>query len=265
MNTNYKLFALDVDGTLLERDGTLAPSTREVLVRLSRHSRVTLATGRSVSAASPWIDTLGITTPAILYHGAVVYDTLTKRALHEEHVPRELARKAFAVARDFPVQPQIYRSLDDPLVYVMEVTPQIEAFFAREGLSGKVIENEKEVLAVDPIKMLFIGDPAELPYFEDELRRVAPELTIMRSEKKYVEVLPPRASKGNALAWLCGYLDVPLACTVAVGDQMIDLSMIERAGLGVAMAHSGPELQAHADAVISQISELEGLLNRSAE
>jgi len=167
------------------------------------------------------------------------------------------------VARDFQVQPQIYRCLDDPHVYVMKMTPQIEAFFAREGLSGKVIENEMEVLAVDPIKMLFIGDPIELPHFEDELRTVAPELTIMRSEKKYVEVLPHGASKGNALAWLCEYLDVPLERTVAVGDQMIDLSMIERAGLGVAMAHSGPELQAHADAVISQISELESLVHKS--
>ena len=260
MNTDYKLFALDVDGTLLGRDGTLATSTRHFLARLSRHSRVTLATGRSVCAATPWIETLGITTPAILYHGAVVYDPVGKRALHEEHVPGALARRVFAVARSFPVHSQIYRSLDDPLVYVLEMTRQIEAFFAREGLSGKVIENEAEVLAVDPIKMLFIGDPIELPDFEDELRRVAPELTIMRSEKKYVEVLPPGASKGNALTWLCEYLDIPLARTVAVGDQMIDLSMIERAGLGVAMAHSGPELQVRADAVISQISELEGLL-----
>lgn len=260
MNTDYELFALDVDGTLLERDGTLATSTRHFLAQLSRHSRVTLATGRSVSAASRWIDTLGITTPAILYHGAVVYDPVGKRALHEKHVPGELARRVFAAARSFPVHPQIYRSLDDPLVYVLEMTRQIEAFFKREGLSGKEIEDETEVLTVDPIKMLFIGDPIELPLFEDELRRVAPELTIMRSEKKYVEVLPPEASKGNALAWLCEYLGIPLARTVAVGDQMIDLSMIERAGLGVAMAHSRPELQVCADAVISQISELEGLL-----
>ncbi len=260
MNTDYKLFALDVDGTLLERDGTLSSSTRQFLVRLSKQSRVTLATGRSVSAASPWIDVIGITTPVILYHGAVVYDPVEKQALHEEHVPGELARRVFAAARGFPVHPQIYRSLDDPLVYVSKMTAQIEAFFAREGLSGKVIENEAEVLAVEPIKMLFIGDPTELPPFEDELRSVAPELTIMRSEKKYVEVLPPGASKGNALAWLCEYLDIPLADTVAVGDQMIDLSMIERAGLGVAMAYSGPELQVRADAVISQISELESLL-----
>jgi hydroxymethylpyrimidine pyrophosphatase-like HAD family hydrolase len=46
---------------------------------------------------------------------------------------------------------------------------------------------------------------------------------------------------------------------------MIDLSMIEKAGLGVAMAHSGSELQVRADAVISQISELEALLNGKTE
>lgn len=260
MNTDYELFAFDVDGTLLERDGTLAASTRQLLVRLSQVGRLTLATGRSLAAAGPWIDELAITTPVVLYHGAVVYDPVTGVTLRERHIPGELARRVFAAARSFPVQPQLYRSLDDLMVYVLEMSRPIEAFFKREGISGKVIEDETEILATGPIKMLFIGDPTELPPFEDELRSIAPELTIMRSEKKYVEVLPQGASKGNALAWLCEYLDVPLERTVAVGDQMIDLSMIERAGLGVAMAHSGHELQVRADAVISQISELESLL-----
>jgi len=265
MNTDYALFALDIDGTLLERNGVLTSSTRGFLAELSRHSRVTLATGRSISSALPWIDELAITTPAIIYHGAVVYDPVGKRALHEAYIPGELARKVFTVAHSFPVHPQIYRSLEDPVVYVSEMTASIRTFLKKEGLLGKIIDDETELLAAGVIKLLFIGDPEELPDFEKELRTVAPELTIMRSESKYVEVLPPEASKGAALAWLCQYLDIPLERTVAVGDQMIDLSMIERAGLGVAMAHSGSELQVRADAVISQISELEALLNGRTE
>jgi len=249
MNTDYALFALDVDGTLLERNGVLTSSTRGFLAELSRHSRVTLATGRSISSALPWIDELAITTPAILYHGAVIYDPVGKRALHEAYIPG----------------PQIYRSLEDPVVYVSEMTAPIRTFLKKEGILGKIIDDETELLTAGVIKLLFIGDPEELPDFEEELRTVVPELTIMRSESKYVEVLPPEASKGAALAWLCQYLDIPLERTVAVGDQMIDLSMIERAGLGVAMAHSGSELQVRADAVISQISELEALLNGRTE
>ncbi len=260
MNTDYELFAFDVDGTLLERDGTLASSTRQFLARLSQHHRVTLATGRSISSARPWIDKLKITTPAVLYHGAVVYNTLGKRSLYEAHIPGELARKVFVAARGFPVHPQIYPSLNDPYVYVSEMTPPIRTFLNREGLSEKLIDDETALLAAGPIKLLFIGDPEELPALEDKLRTVAPELVIMRSEKKYVEVLPPGVSKGAALAWLCEYLDIPLARTVAVGDQMIDLSMIKLAGLGVAMAHSKSDLQVRADAIIAQISELEALL-----
>ena len=82
----------------------------------------------------------------------------------------------------------------------------------------------------------------------------------MRSEKKYVEVLPPGVSKGAALAWLCKHLDIPLARTVAVGDQMIDLSMIELAGLGVAMATGSGNLKMYADLVIEKIEELKAVL-----
>jgi len=178
MNTDYELFAFDVDGTLLERDGTLASSTRQLLVRLLQVGRVTLATGRSLAAAEPWINELRITTPVVLYHGAVVYDPVTGVTLRERQIPGELAGKVFAAARSFPVHPQIYRSLDDPMVYVLEMSRPIEAFFKREGLSGKVIADETEVLAIDPIKMLFIGDPVELPHFEDALHGVVPELTI---------------------------------------------------------------------------------------
>jgi len=35
MNTDYKLLAVDVDGTLLERNGALIPSTRGFLAELS--------------------------------------------------------------------------------------------------------------------------------------------------------------------------------------------------------------------------------------
>ena len=265
MNLHYLLFAFDLDGTLLARDGTIPPPTKEFIAHLSKASRVTLATGRSLASAQPYLSELSITTPAILYHGAVVFDPVEGRPLREVHMPGELARRAFEVSKRFPVHPQLYRSVDDPTVYVPKLTPPIEEFVRKESLKSELVPNLGKFLTQPLLKLLFIGDPEILSGFAKAMREELPELAVVRSEGNYVEVLPPGVSKGEGLSWLCELLSIPLERTVAVGDQMSDLSMIERAGLGVAMVHSEPKLQVQANAVISQISELERLLNRSTE
>ena len=55
-----------------------------------------------------------------------------------------------------------------------------------------------------------------------------------------------RAAKQNALLRLAGENNVELSDTIAVGDGANDLSMLERAGLGVAF-HAKPAVAAAAD------------------
>ena len=69
------------------------------------------------------------------------------------------------------------------------------------------------------------------------------------------EVANAKASKGAALAWLCGHLGVDVADAIAFGDGDNDLSMIRAAGDGVAMANAIPEVLAVADHVTSSCDE----------
>lgn len=256
MNPRYRLFAFDLDGTLLSRDGTIPPSTVKFLEDLSTRARVTLATGRSLASAQRYLEELSITTPAILYHGAVVFDPVEDRSLREAHIPGEFARRAFTISRRFPVHPQIYRSVEDPKIYVPRITPPIVEFIGKENLRAVEASDPDPLLEEGPLKILFIGDPEILPRLISALREAVPELTTVRAERNYVEVLPPKISKGEGLSWLCEYLGIPLARTVAVGDQESDISMIDRAGLGVAMAEGAAELRAHAAAVVKSVVEL---------
>ena len=82
----------------------------------------------------------------------------------------------------------------------------------------------------------------------------------VRSDRNYLEVLPHGVSKGAGLAWLCEWLGIPLERVVAVGDQESDVSMFERVGLGVAMAHAPEIVRRKAQIAISAIPELQELL-----
>lgn len=251
----YELFAFDLDGTLLDQNGEFFPGVLGFVQDLQTMAKVTLATGRSLSSAFPYINILRITAPVILYHGAVIYDVSTKTVLKEAVLPGEVARQVLHLVQDSAVSVQIYRALSDPVVYISEMSSENQKFLAKERLRGEIVDLN-EVIDQGVLKMLLIGKPEVLSAVAAVLKTKVKEANVVRSEEEYLEVLSPRASKGEALTWLCQKFGVPLERVVAVGDQESDLSMIKVAGLGVAMAHSPKGVKSEANLVVSSVCEL---------
>jgi len=117
------------------------------------------------------------------------------------------------------VDVQVYRSLDDPHIYVRKISPQIEEFVKKERLPVKVIHDWTKVLGDGSLKLLFIGQAEVLLDLREALKGVT--ATAVRSERNYLEVLPPGISKGAGLAWLCAWLGIPLERVAAVGDKVM--------------------------------------------
>ena len=88
-----------------------------------------------------------------------------------------------------------------------------------------------------PLKGLFIGPSETNDALRDELReRFGDRLAVVRSHDLFVEVHSLEASKGHGLRFLAEHYGVAQAETIAVGDSGNDASMIEWAGLGIAVA-----------------------------
>jgi len=194
----------------------------------------------------------------VLYHGAGVFHPRENRVLYEARLPFSVVQQVLFVAEKFPVDVQVYRSLDDPHIYVRKVSPQIEEFVKKERLPVKVIHDWTKVLDDGSLKLLFIGQAEVLLDLREALKGVT--ATAVRSERNYLEVLPPGISKGAGLAWLCAWLGIPLERVVAVGDQESDVSMFERVGLGVAMAHAPEPVRRKAHITVATIPELRKFL-----
>ena len=56
-------------------------------------------------------------------------------------------------------------------------------------------------------------------------------------------------TKGEALAAVCGKLNIKLEETIAFGDQELDIPMLKKAGVGVAMGNAIEEVKEAADFV----------------
>ena len=69
------------------------------------------------------------------------------------------------------------------------------------------------------------------------------------SSHNCMEITHPRADKGRGLEEACRLLNIPVECTMALGDSGNDIAMLRRAGLGVAMGNAPEFVKAAADVV----------------
>ena len=74
-------------------------------------------------------------------------------------------------------------------------------------------------------------------------------MVVTSSARHNIELNAPAANKGAALRALAEALEIPRERVMAVGDGLNDRTLLEAAGLAVAMGNAHPAIKAIADYV----------------
>jgi Cof subfamily protein (haloacid dehalogenase superfamily) len=257
----YKLLAFDYDGTAAI-DGQL-PTERvceAIDAARARGVIAVLATGRPYESAARYAAALGLDAPVICFQGAMVRElTGEKRVLYEEPAPAGAMCEVLALAGERKLELNIY---SEDMMYVIDRGRPAEFYERWFGMTIHFASSYAEICDIfaaagkTPLKGLFIGASETNDAFRDELReRFAGRLEVVRSHDLFVEVHSLDASKGHGLRFLAEHFGIPQAETIAVGDSGNDNSMIEWAGLGVAMGNALPEVFAAANEVAPAVTE----------
>lgn len=93
---------------------------------------------------------------------------------------------------------------------------------------------------------------------ETEEAVLMPRLTECISNRwhpDFTDITERNADKGRGLASIAAFEGLDLSETMAFGDGGNDISIIERAGIGVAMGNAGEQVQAAADYVTTSVDE----------
>lgn len=258
---SYRLLALDLDGTTVD-DGQLpTPRVRQAVAAATAAGvHVVVATGRPYVSARRYGAALGLCTPLICFQGALVKECGgAERTLFAEAVPEAPFAEVVALAQTRRLELNIYT---EETIYHGPTIHSAEFYDRWFGLATQPVADLGETFAAlrrmarPVLKGLFINEASASDALTAELQaRVGGRLTVMRSHPLFVEVTSPNVSKGNALAFLADWYGIPQAETIAVGDSGNDLSMIEWAGLGVAVANAAPEVRAAADWIAPPVTE----------
>ncbi|MDI3548332.1 MAG: hypothetical protein PWR10_1984 [Halanaerobiales bacterium] len=245
----YKLVAIDLDDTLLDRDQGLSPEAIST-VRLLEDSgvKVIIATGRMLVSAMPYIKELGLSGPMITYNGAYVKNISDGTLLFHQPIRMDLAREIIDYALENDLHINIYQ--DDQL-YVAERNRESRYYEKTSGVMARVVGSLQEFIDRDVIKLLIVElDWQRKRYYMDLLKeKFSSRVTVTESKKAYIEFMAPGVSKGRALRKVAENLGIKREEVIAIGDSWNDLEMIEWAGLGIVMEGSPEELKKEADLV----------------
>lgn len=249
----YRLVAIDMDGTLLNSENHVTDRTREALNKaMEKGVYIILSTGRILKSALYYSDELGLNNPMITCNGAIIVDE-DKNVVFEKSIEKEVVSKIMDILDSEDIY---YHFYDKEKFYSKEKVEEILRFYNESGSTFTVdmntFDNKDEVLSDEDIstyKFIFIDDDRE------KLNNLRSELDKMEGVEtssswiNNIEAMASGVSKGNAIGIMCDRLGVSLDEVIAIGDGENDLSMLTKAGLGVAMGNASEFVKSHADCV----------------
>ena len=260
----YKIVASDLDGTLLNKEQTVSEENFRAISEMNRLGvEFVPTTGRGMNE----IDRSLINSPDIRYiitsNGAVLFDKNIGKPLLTRYVSKDSVHLILEALRPYNVFIAVHEggtTYFDKNKYNPEFMNLcgIDAYY-RHILSqhAEAVEDfESFLLSSDEMELICIffepdkGTRTCKQIFED-----SGKLCAANPHANYLEVYSSEAGKGKTLAAFVEKLGVDIADVIAVGDSNNDSTMIQEAGLGLAVANACDALKELADQTICDHSE----------
>lgn len=249
---NAKLIVSDFDGTLITSDQKILPAVREAIDGYVAAGGVfAVCTGRILPSILPRVRALGLEGLVIACQGTVIADIQSGKLVRCGGLEPGQAAEICAAIEEAKQSVNVYCGddfysdipADNRFLKIYEDIIGVRAKHADVPLSRFVAERGAVCQ-----KVASLCAPADRqPLYELLCRRFAGRYDVTCSAEVLVEVAPLGDTKGAALEFLAKRCGIDMSETVAIGDNLNDLSMIVAAGTGVAVGNAVDELKAAAD------------------
>jgi len=245
-----RLLVCDLDGTLLESDGSISERTRSAVKSVRDAGiHVAVATGRVPIGIATLVRALDMKGPQITMHGALVTAPLTGETVFSVTLGPQEVEELLAVAAeiDLPVllcYPDGFRTND----VRQEV---IDLFVPFNEPLPEVVEDLASLRASHPHKIaIWTGAKRYQAALDTARERLGGRYAITSGDNRSIELMARGVDKGRAARELARWMGLSLDEVGAIGDGTNDIELLAAAHRSVAMRHARPEVREAADLVV---------------
>ena len=247
-----KALVLDIDGTLTNSKKEITAATRQAIQELMKKGqKVILASGRPTPGMRRYEKELELEKYGgylLSFNGAKIVDCYTGEIIYQRLLPLTFLPGLYRFAKENGCGLITYLGSDVISAFPPDEYVELEARI--NGLPVKEVGSFLEFVDFDINKCLMTAPPDKAALLEEQLQeRYGSRASIYRSEPFFIEIMPQNVNKALSLDKILPVLGVSREDTVCCGDGFNDISMIEYAGVGVAMGNAQQVVKDAADYV----------------
>jgi len=267
MKHRIKLIGLDMDGTLLNSQLEITPYTKTILEKLIQKGiEVVAITGRPRCAVpKAYFGIPGIRF-LITSNGAQVQNFQTGEFIYQSEMPSDTVMKLIETLLNEDAMLEVFK---DGQAYINKAfMPNLERYITDKPFRDDFILNRVTVDDFRNVVRSYTGfekfnalftNPEEQAVWHERLAEIFPDVKIVATTPgRWLEITNSTADKGTALHKLAEYLGISQEETLAMGDSGNDITMLQAAGISVAMINSPEHLKKMTDYISDEDNEHDG-------
>ena len=260
---NYEILVLDLDGTLTNSEKKITPPTKQAIIEIQQAGKkVVLASGRPTPGVIALAEELHLGdygSYILSYNGAKIINCSTRQAIYNKVLPDHIAQTIYDIAVGYDVDLIAYT--DKEILSGIRPNKYTELESRINSMPVVRVDDFAEAVNFPANKFLITGESELTEKIEQLLKeKFHTFLNIYRSEPFFLEIMPQNIDKAHSLQKLLSSLGMSADQMICCGDGFNDLTMIEYAGLGVAMENAQPILKKTAD-YITKSNDEDGVLH----
>ena len=264
----YKFVAVDLDGTMLNSYGVVTEKTKKVIKKtIEKGTEVIIASGRPIDSIKTIAKEIGSNKYFIAGNGALIYDIQKEEVIYEKYLNKEKVLKIIKFCEENSISYNVYT---DKTILATTLKYNV-LYYHKENLKKEenkktnisIVENMYEyvknmkeekflkITVCDDNKTIFQSIIRKLRQIEGievlEVSHMSRKVIRQGTEEVpieyyYTEISLANVDKWYAIEFLIQKLGISKEQVITIGDNINDKKMIEKAGLGIAMGQSAPNV-----------------------
>ncbi|MCX7922181.1 MAG: Cof-type HAD-IIB family hydrolase [Clostridia bacterium] len=251
----YKLVAIDLDGTLLNSGKIVSERNKEAIKRaIEKGIKIIVCSGRIYAGAKGFARQIYTNEPLVACNGAVIKDIDTGEILYSNSLRHDDCLEVIEICRAKGIYFHVY--IDDTMyteklgfssLYYWKRNQELPE---KDRVDIRVVESLRQVVkssSTPPSKVVAISeDPIMLSCTRKHIEEIS-TISVMSSNYDNFEVVNHGVSKAKALSFISEKFGIKREEIIAIGDNENDYSMIQFAGIGIAMGNAEEIIKNAAD------------------